>query len=598
MSKNVTFEPAIYSASSAFERARRSRRMRRCCGPILRPQQWAHGESSSSYRKGCGPFTIHGDPTSSTLLAPGNRVDIYLTTGGQGGQQTILLLQNVIVIGIGGTIGTEGVQMVGSGRFGGGGVTVSVLPRQASYLTLAQQTGNLTFALRSTSETSIIQDPPPTTTADLRDEEQIRLIRGASSSRTATRTAPATTVLMRCLPLLQAVGMSATIFIVLAAGFPSTVNAQRRTQRSLSLNVGEQRTIPNDGVESFSVGVDGQVIDVRISPAGDLVVVGTAVGTNTILLLFADGSEILYQVRVSDPTAVSIPRRDNIQLDFYFVQLAENYSYQIGLSFPLQIEVEPQIQLDLNAGFDLATTAAVTALPLPRVDFLETGGWARILRQASVITANGEAASFSGTEEANFIAATGLSSNVQSISAGAQVSVTPRYDPETGRIECQVQAEMSDMTAAVNGIPGRVVSSVNTSVNLEMGQAIVLGGLVSDSEAASKSGVPWLSQIPILGVLFGAHSSRRNYTQTVLFIIPSVVDTVSSEARNHVNEALRLYWDFTGGLDDVRLYEPGSGPSPLHPDALETAPRTVETRTRRRPAPTQRTEAGRPTNPD
>ena len=377
---------------------------------------------------------------------------------------------------------------------------------------------------------------------------------------------------------------SALVGLVILLGVPSAL-AQRRTERSLELSVGEQRTIPNEGVESFSVGRDGSVVDVRISPAGDLVVVGTEVGTNTVLLLFADRSETLYRVRVSDPTAVSIPRRDNIQLDFYFVQLAENYSYQIGIALPLQVQIEPQIQLDLNLGFDISTTASVTALPLPRLDLLETSGWARILRQASVVTANGEAASFSGTEEVNVLAANGLTSNIQSVSAGAQVSVTPRYDPETGRIDCRVQAEMSDLTAVQGGVPGRLVSNVDTLVNLEMGQAIVLGGLVTDSESASKGGLPFVSQIPILGVLFGTHQSRRNYTQTVLFIIPSVVDTVSADARRQVNDALQTYWDYTGGLDDVRLFQPASGPSALHPDALEAQPRTVVPTTRPRRVP-------------
>ena len=137
-------------------------------------------------QEGMRALTVNGDGASSSLLAPGNRIDIFLTTSGNEGRQTLLLLQNVIVIAVGGQVGTEGTQIGGRSGYGGG-VTLSVLPRQASYLTLAQRTGSLTFAIRSSNETGIIQNPPPTTVADLRDEEQIREIRTRAPAPAPTR---------------------------------------------------------------------------------------------------------------------------------------------------------------------------------------------------------------------------------------------------------------------------------------------------------------------------------------------------------------------------------------------------------------------------
>ncbi len=370
---------------------------------------------------------------------------------------------------------------------------------------------------------------------------------------------------------------------------PELAEAQsRRREVTIQLELGEQRTLPNEGVASFSVGRDGVIIDVRISPAGDLVVVGQQVGTNTLLLLYGDGREVLYRVQVINPTVTSVPARDNIQLDFYFVQLAENYTYSVGLSLPTTVEIEPDIQLDFSSGFTLsAATAGITALPIPRIDLLAGSGWARILRQASIVTSNGRPATFNGGEEVNIIVQNGLTGGFETINAGATVGVTPTYDRTSGRIDIQIDAEMSDLTPGTGDAPGRIVSNVSTFVNLEMGQAIVLGGLVSDSSGATRTGLPPLAQVPILGVLFGRHTYRRQYSQMVLFIIPSIVDTASAEARAQVNEALETYWDFTaGGLDDIGLYDPAGGPNALHPDALESRQRQID---RAAPTPTRPT---------
>ena len=69
-----------------------------------------------------------------------------------------------------------------------------------------------------------------------------------------------------------------------------------------------------------------------------------------------------------------------------------------------------------------------------------------------------------------------------------------------------------------------------------MGQAVVLGGLIAESQNMSQSGLPGLSQIPILGIFFGTNTTQREYTQNALFIVPSVVDVVSQQARQRISD--------------------------------------------------------------
>ncbi len=122
---------------------------------------------------GMRALTVRGG--SSSLIRPGDRVDILHTSQGATGFQTTLLVQNVIVIAVSGNVGpgrpgSSPDEMVVSG------VTLALLPRQASFLTLAEQTGRLTFTVRPTSDVVIIQDPTPVRPGDLRNEEEIRRI--------------------------------------------------------------------------------------------------------------------------------------------------------------------------------------------------------------------------------------------------------------------------------------------------------------------------------------------------------------------------------------------------------------------------------------
>ena len=386
---------------------------------------------------------------------------------------------------------------------------------------------------------------------------------------------------------LTIVALGATLLSLLAA---QTAEAQRMTRRELELVVGEQTSISAEGVQSYSEGVPG-IVDVRVPADGrQFVVVALTAGATTLLLIHDDGTQVQYRitVRSTDETPDGIVAKDNIRLDLYFMQLAENYGHQIGIGWPSSIGggggFRVQATFDLTNFSFTNATAVVTNQPLPRIDLLESSGWARIQRQAAVITSNGSQATFSSGEEVNIIAAGGIGAEVETIAFGSTVQVRPRYDRETGRIELEISAEVSDLTdGRGTGIPGRIVSKVDTRVNLEMGQAIVLGGLISDSSNAGSTGLPGLSQIPIIGILFGTHSEHREYTQNAVFIVPTVVDVVSQQARQRIDQAMEVYWDYRGGLDDLQLLPtPGGVPSTAHPDAPRSSPGAAAPQT---PAP-------------
>lgn len=360
--------------------------------------------------------------------------------------------------------------------------------------------------------------------------------------------------------------VAATLAVLAVA---TLARAVEEDARSLSLEVGGQHVLSSEGVSSYSEGAPG-VVDIRLTQDGSsFVLVGKKPGRTTLLLMLTSGGRVLYRVEVVDPAATPalsgevrrVEARDNVRLDFYFVQLSRESGARAGVQWPVSYGGGAlSAQLDLLSGSFQSATAGVTEQALPRLDLAQSSGWAKVLRQASVITANGTEATFSGGGELNLPVQTSLGVGIRQLSFGSTVTVEPRYDRDSGRIELTLHAEVSDLSSdRGSGIPGRTLSTLDSVVNLELGESLVIAGLTASSEGGSKSGLPALSQIPILGVLFGTHSGQQEQSENLIFIVPSVVDAVPVDAREEVRRALAAARAYEGDLEEHRLREAGPG---------------------------------------
>jgi pilus assembly protein CpaC len=390
-----------------------------------------------------------------------------------------------------------------------------------------------------------------------------------------------------CADKFNARGLACLLFLMLshrnaAAQGPNpppqrsvTVGANSIDIQSVELQVGEQRVIPSDNVRSYSEGAKG-IVDVRLTKdATEFIVVALKPGTTTLLFLMIDGSERHFKITVSDPDGERTPSKDgntvqlkdNIRLDFYFVQVNRSYRHQIGLGWPGTIAPTMNAQYDLKGGNLDSATAVITNQALPRLDMAQVSGWAKVMRQAAVVTANGEKASFSGGGEVNFPIQSALTSSLHKIPFGSVIDVEPKYDANTGRIELRLHADISELDGD-NGtsVPGRMTSTLDTQVNLELGQSLILAGLTARSERRSKGGVPVLSQIPIFGVFFGSHSRAEEESENIVLIVPSVVDAVSMQDRDRIQSALATYTDYSGNIAEVDFIPP----APTHSSKSDT----------------------------
>lgn len=123
---------------------------------------------------------------------------------------------------------------------------------------------------------------------------------------------------------------------------------------------------------------------------------------------------------------------------------------------------------------------------------------------------------------------------------GVILKITPRVNAG-GLVLLDIAQEVSDLSSrSIQGISSPIISTrrVSTSIAVQDGQVITLGGLFRDSKSFGKNGLPLLSRIPILGgLLFGNQNNVQNRTELIILIKPHVLRT-ADDARA-VTEELR-----------------------------------------------------------
>jgi general secretion pathway protein D len=120
-------------------------------------------------------------------------------------------------------------------------------------------------------------------------------------------------------------------------------------------------------------------------------------------------------------------------------------------------------------------------------------------------------------------------SSAQYVSTGITLTVTPRINPG-GLVYMDISQDVSrpgarDPDISTSGNPPISNKTVTSQVAVQSGQTVFLGGLISEQDSQGRSGVPFLSRIPIVGPLFGARSKAMTRSETLVMITPTVVES-------------------------------------------------------------------------
>jgi general secretion pathway protein D len=144
----------------------------------------------------------------------------------------------------------------------------------------------------------------------------------------------------------------------------------------------------------------------------------------------------------------------------------------------------------------------------------------------------------------NYGYGSGPSSQYSQLEVGIHLQVLPLINPD-GLVVMDIQADVEQLgpgvqIAGVGSVPTTTKRQAGAKVAVRDGETIILGGFISDSRTTSDSGIPWLKDIPGLGVLFKSRSFQNLRTELIMLMRPTVLPTPAAAALVATTERNKL----------------------------------------------------------
>jgi len=159
---------------------------------------------------------------------------------------------------------------------------------------------------------------------------------------------------------------------------------------------------------------------------------------------------------------------------------------------------------------------------------LEKEGKVKIVSSPKVVTQNNKKAKILSGEKIPYPSqqggAAGGAITVAFVDANLELDVTPQITNDgTIIMDIKVEKSEADFSRSVQGSPTILRKAIETQVLVKDGGTAVLGGVYTTNTTTGVTGVPFLSKIPILGMLFRSKSDKENTAELLIFITPRVL---------------------------------------------------------------------------
>jgi type II secretory pathway component GspD/PulD (secretin) len=198
------------------------------------------------------------------------------------------------------------------------------------------------------------------------------------------------------------------------------------------------------------------------------------------------------------------------------------------------------------------TLSGITASTL--IDFLVSQADGRVLNQQTLWTKDNTEAQFfkgktipivTGAASSTTSGTTQITYTYTRTAVGMEVRVRPMITPENN-VQMIVNVSYSQV-AGTDTVSGQTVTSdmkTTTNMVVQNGDALILGGILFQTDQTDVRKIPGLGDIPIIGpILFGHTSSDKSTNELIVFLTPYVIDTAPTELDKLKPETLQQIED-------------------------------------------------------
>jgi type IV pilus assembly protein PilQ len=173
-------------------------------------------------------------------------------------------------------------------------------------------------------------------------------------------------------------------------------------------------------------------------------------------------------------------------------------------------------------GFGYINRAANLALDL-QLSAMEGKSMGKVLSNPRIMTMNNQSAKITQGQTIYVPVATSDKADYKAIDALLSLDVKPRIAPG-GAIFMDLNITKDQPGAITAGGINVLKNTIQTSVLVNNGDTIVIGGIFKTDNSEAQSGVPGISNVPVLGLLFKTKKDVSTTSEVLIFITPKVVE--------------------------------------------------------------------------
>lgn len=300
---------------------------------------------------------------------------------------------------------------------------------------------------------------------------------------------------------------------------------------------------PQQQQAKISSGFSFKNISIAADDSRNIILINATPSEYKNLLVFLENLDIPPKQVLLETTIAEITLKDDLQfgLEWFVKNRMKDGVYNLTtlgqLGVPSNIGItyrfltdSQKFQLLVNA---LAKENKINILSTPRILVLDNRE-ATIQIGTEVPIVSGEI-----TTALNNAQTPAVSRSIQYRNTGTILRVRPTINTE-GFLMLDISQEVSDAQQnTTSGIDSPIILTrrINTSVVVENGQTLVLGGIISETKGSSQTKIPLLGDIPIIGYLFRNTSIGKTKTELVIMITPLIIN--DTEFASRISDEIR-----------------------------------------------------------
>ena len=224
-----------------------------------------------------------------------------------------------------------------------------------------------------------------------------------------------------------------------------------------------------------------------------------------------------------------------VVLEIEILEVSRTKARDLGVSYPTTLSGPSDAPRTISAitNFNRNTVLANSGFS---VQALRTDGDTKTLANPRVRVRNKEKARVHVGDRLPVVSSTVVSNGgsdpvvseqIQYLDIGIKVEAEPVVHPDN-TVAVKINLDVSSASAPTKSASNNDIytvgtRSVNTVLRLRDGETQALMGLIRDDDSRSRSGLPFIGELPFLDILFGSSSTDRNSRELVLLITPHII---------------------------------------------------------------------------